>query len=133
MIMLYDGLVVIALLMLTTILAMALGMENRTAGKDPIYTAGLMLVWFSYLAWCWRNGGMTLGMRAWKARIISDENTIPRWSQCIIRFLVSLLSAATAGLGFIWSVFRKDRRTWHDLVSRTHLQRTEPVRRSGGE
>lgn len=119
--MLYDGLVIIALLMLFTAIAMLLGMEDRTAGKDPAYTAGLLFVWFMYLGWCWRWGGMTLGMRAWKVRIENVDGECPGWRQCAVRFLVSWLSAGVAGIGFAWSLFRADRQTWHDLASNTRL------------
>lgn len=123
MIMVYDGLVVIALLMFVTTLAMLLGMENRTAAKDPIYTAGLVIVWFLYLGWCWRKGGMTLGMRAWRVRIENSEGECPGWGQNLVRFLVSILSATLVGIGFFWSLFRSDRKTWHDLASKTRLLR----------
>jgi uncharacterized RDD family membrane protein YckC len=121
LVMLYDGLVVIAILMLATAVAMLLGMENRIAGKDPLYTLGLLLVWFAYLGWCWSRGGMTMGMRAWKVRIETDAGARPGWGLCAIRFLVSWLSAAVAGAGFAWSLFRSDRKTWHDLASKTRL------------
>jgi len=121
LVMLYDGLVIIALLMLATAIAMLLGMENRTAGKDPLYTAGLLVVWFLYQGWCWRKGGLTVGMRAWKVRIENTDGECPDWSQCAVRFLVSWLSAAVAGIGFAWSLFRADRKTWHDLASNTRL------------
>ena len=123
LIMLYDSLVVIALMMFATAVAMALGMKNRTAAIDPPYTAGLLVVWFLYLGWCWRYGGMTLGMRAWKVRIQNREGHSPGWAQCLVRFVVALLSAAAGGLGFIWSWFRSDRQTWHDLASHTRLLR----------
>lgn len=119
--MLYDGLAIIALLMLVTAAAMLLGMENRTAGKDPVYSAGLLVVWFAYLGWCWSRGGMTLGMRAWKVRIENANGDCPGWGQCAVRFMVSWLSAGAAGMGFAWSLFRSDRKTWHDLASNTRL------------
>jgi uncharacterized RDD family membrane protein YckC len=132
-IMLYDSLAIIALLMLVTAVAMLLGMENQTAGKDPLYSSGLLLVWFFYLAWCWRNGGMTLGMRAWRVNIESDYGDRPGWGQCAIRFLVSGLSALAGGLGFLWSLFRSDRQTWHDLASNTQLYYQPKIKLTGAE
>jgi uncharacterized RDD family membrane protein YckC len=64
---------------------------------------------------------MTLGMRAWKVRIVNDKGESPGWGPCAIRFLVSWLSAGIAGIGFAWSLFRSDRKTWHDLASKTCL------------
>jgi len=123
LVMIYDGIVVIALLMLATAFAMLVGMSNNTAMKDPVYTAGLIMIWFLYLGWCWHKGGMTLGMRAWRVCIKDEAGNNPGWSRCALRFLVSMCSAACAGLGFAWSVLETDRRTWHDMASRTRLLR----------
>jgi uncharacterized RDD family membrane protein YckC len=41
----------------------------------------------------------------------------------MLRFLVSIASALVAGLGFAWSLFNKQGKTWHDLASRTRLVR----------
>lgn len=132
-IMLYDSLAVVAILILATGAAMLLGMDNRTAGKDPAFTLGLLLTWFLYLGWCWNRIGMTLGMRAWRVEIQAEDDGRPGWGQCVIRFLVSLVSAGVAGLGFLLCLFRKDRQTWHDRASRTRLVFRPKIKRSAGE
>ena len=123
LIMMYDAVVVIALLMAATAVAMLFGMANNTAVKDPAYTMYLFMIWFLYLGWCWHKGGMTLGMRAWRVCIRNEADKPPGWGQCLLRFLVSFLSAACAGLGFAWSLFENRQRTWHDMASRTRLLR----------
>jgi uncharacterized RDD family membrane protein YckC len=122
-IMVYDGVVVISLLMLATLLAMMAGFGGQTAMKDPFFTFYLASVWFLYLAWCWRKGGMTVGMRAWRVRIENRDGRNPGWGAIALRFLVSLVSAGLAGLGFLWSLFDADKRTWHDMISATRLVR----------
>jgi uncharacterized RDD family membrane protein YckC len=119
----YDGIVVISLLMLATMLAMLAGFGGRTAMKDPIYTGYLLAVWFLYLAWCWHKGGMTVGMRAWRVKIENRNGHRPGWGMSALRFLVSLVSAALAGLGFLWALLDADKRTWHDILSGTRLVR----------
>jgi len=124
--MFYDAVAVLALLLLATALAMLAGFREVTALRDPLFTAWLLLVWFLYLGLCWRGGGMTVGMRAWRIVIENDAGARPGWGACLLRFAVSLLSAAAAGLGFAWALLRRDRRTWHDLASGTRLWRREP-------
>jgi uncharacterized RDD family membrane protein YckC len=126
LVMLYDAVAVIALLMLATALALLVRPQGATAMRDPGYTAYLLLVWFAYLAWCWRSGGMTLGMRAWKVRIVDEAGQQPTWLACAIRFGVSLLSAAVLGAGFAWIAIDEKKRAWHDRVSRTKLIRFTP-------
>lgn len=119
--MVYDGLAVVALLLLATSAAMLAGFREVMAGRDFLFTAWLFLVWFVYLAWCWRGGGMTIGMRAWRVSIERADGGRPGWGQCLVRFVVSLLSAGLLGVGFAWSIFDSKGLTWHDLASRTRL------------
>ena len=112
-----------ALLMLATMLAMFAGFGGRTAMKDPVYTAYLFSIWFFYLTWCWHQGGMTVGMRAWRVRIEDKNGNRPGWGQCTIRFFAALLSAAAAGIGFAWALVDSQNRTWHDILSSTRLIR----------
>lgn len=121
--MLYDSVVVVALLLAATALALMAGWGNVTAGQDPAFTAYLLLTWFAYLAWCWTRGGMTLGMRVWGVRIERENGTAPGWGDSVLRFAVSMVSAACAGVGFWWSLFESRGRTWHDLASGTRLLR----------
>jgi uncharacterized RDD family membrane protein YckC len=52
---------------------------------------------------------------------IVDAKTqaLPTKKQCIIRFLVSLLSGIPPFLGIVWMLFNKQRQTWHDLAAGT--------------
>lgn len=123
LVMAYDAAAIVALLMLVTALIMLAGFRELSAVRDPLYAAVLFSTWFLYLGWCWRHGGMTLGMRAWKVRVESLRGESPGWGACLLRFAVSLLSAAAAGLGFLWSLFDPQRRCWHDIASGTRLLR----------
>jgi uncharacterized RDD family membrane protein YckC len=122
--MLYDTAAVIALLMAATALAMLAGFRELSVLGDPLYALYLLAVWFGYLGWCWRRGGMTLGMRAWRVRIEREDGTRPGWGLCLARFLLSLLSAAAAGAGFLWSLFDRQKRCWHDSLTGTRLLRS---------
>jgi uncharacterized RDD family membrane protein YckC len=119
----YDFTIVISLLILATMLAMLAGFGGRTAMKDPVYTVYLLSIWFFYLAWCWHQGGMTVGMRAWRVKIEDENGNRPGWGRSTIRFLASLLSAAATGIGFAWALVDSRNRTWHDILSGTRLIR----------
>lgn len=122
-IIIYDGVIIISLLMLAALLAIFVGFGGQTALKDPVYTLYLLSVWFFYLTWCWHKGGMTVGMRAWRVRIEDGNGNRPGWGRSSTRFLASLLSAATAGAGFLWLLADSGKRTWHDMLSGTRLVR----------
>ena len=123
LIMLYDAMVIVALMMLATAFVLIFRVENLTAGKDPLYTFCLLAVWFVYLAWCWQHGGMTLGMRAWRVKLVTDDGGTFGWARSACRFGVSLLSGLLLGAGFIWSLFDRGHRSWHDRLSHSRLVR----------
>lgn len=123
LVMAYDAVAIIALMMALTALTLATPLGQQTVLIDPLPTLLLMVTWFLYLAWCWRSGGLTLGMRAWSVRLEFEGAGPPGWGRCLLRFGVSLASAAALGLGFAWSLFDSQKRAWHDIVSRSLLVR----------
>jgi uncharacterized RDD family membrane protein YckC len=117
----YDGVIVLALLLLAGLVTLPLGSGSHQALKDPVFTLYLLSVWFLYLGWCWRRAGMTLGMRAWGVRLVTANGQPPGWGACLLRLAVALLGAAALGLGFLWSVPDPLKRGWHDRASGTRL------------
>ena len=81
----------------------------------------LLGVSFLFFGWFWVHGGQTLGMRAWRIRLVTAAGGRPAWRHALIRFPAALLSLAPLGLGFCWSLVDSRRRTWHDILSRTRL------------
>ncbi|MDZ4728660.1 MAG: RDD family protein [Xanthomonadales bacterium] len=135
LVMLYDAVIVFAVLMVAGAIALHLPFNNQSAGKDLAYTLYLLLAWFLYVAWCWRHGGMTLGMRAWKVRVVSDSGSDsgsdraqqPSWRQCGLRFISAWLSAVPAGMGYWWMLIDHQQLSWHDRLSKTRLLYFKPV------
>jgi uncharacterized RDD family membrane protein YckC len=127
--MLYDGLVLLALLILAAAVALPFGDVDKTAFKDLWYTLWLLAVCFAYLGGCWRYGGMTMGMRAWRIRLISSNDLAVSWPGCLLRFLVGLVSLGLLGLGIFWALVDSRNRGWHDLAARTLLIRLNVVKR----
>ncbi len=88
----------------------------------------LLIICFGYFGWCWCRGGQTLGMRAWKIRLvpINPEQDTVHLRQAWIRFLASLLSWAMLGAGFLLALFHSQRFSLHDILSGTKLVRIRP-------
>ncbi len=78
---------------------------------------------YAYFLLSWGRGGQTLGMRAWRMRVLDEHGRAPPLGALHLRFLVAGLSWLPAGLGYLWSLFDPQRRTWHDMASRTVLVR----------
>lgn len=71
----------------------------------------------------WMLHGQTLGMRAWRIRLVAADGGAPTWGRCLARLAVALLSWGCLGLGIWWAWLRADRLAWHDLASGTRLER----------
>ncbi len=71
----------------------------------------------------WKRGGQTIGMRAWRLRVVSADAGTASTGALWLRFAVGCLALAAGGLGFWWAWIDRDGLTWHDRASRTRLLR----------
>jgi len=116
--MFYDALIVVALRMMTlTILVVA----TNHAAVGPAVQSLLFVELFAYFTYFWVWRGQTIGMLAWDLRLENDGDTPLRLSQALLRFVGALLSFATLGVGYVWMYIDPDRRTWPDMLSRSHV------------
>ena len=76
---------------------------------------------FLFYLWFWTHGGQTLGMRAWRIRLVDAAGEPVNAKAALRRSLFALLSWAPAGLGFVWILFDAQRNSWHDRLSDTYL------------
>jgi uncharacterized RDD family membrane protein YckC len=116
--MIYDGLLLIAIWMLAAMLVVIPASDSIRPG-NPAFQAYLLIIAWTYFAICWR-GGQTLGMKAWRIRIVGPDQPIS-WLATAVRFGVAIASLLCFGLGLWWSLFHPNKATWHDLASGTRL------------
>ena len=127
--MVYDGIILLGLLMLASAIALPVGDLEKTAFRDFWFTLWLFVVCFAYLGACWRYAGMTVGMRAWRVKLVSTNGQPISWSSCLLRFIVGIISSATLGLGILWALFDRQKRGWHDVAANTLLIRLDKTGR----
>lgn len=117
----YDSLLLLAVLFLATAVALPINGGQAFDSGQFFYPAYLLLVSLIFFAWFWCHGGQTLGMRAWKIQLVTNDGEPVEWHAATIRFLSAILSWACCGLGFLWSLLDRDRLCWHDKLSSTRL------------
>ena len=88
---------------------------------EPWFQAWLALVAWFYLAVSWTRGGQTLGMRAWRCRLVTEQGGPVGWGPTVARFAAALVSWAPLGLGFWWAIADPHRRCWHNRWSGTRI------------
>lgn len=126
----YDLFILVAISMAYSALAtvtmvQVLGTPNagdyRPMQDGIWFQAGWVVVIICFYWFFWARAGQTVGMRAWRLKIVNDDNSLPKHWQIWVRMLVSPLSLAAFGLGYWWGFFRKDRCTLQDLASKTRV------------
>lgn len=128
----YDSLLLIALWMAVSALVLALSGGWLAEPNRPLWLVyalrvPIALVTGLFFAGFWTHGGQTLGMRAWRLRLISSDYAgRVSWKQALIRLVAACLSAGALGLGFFWVLIDRQQRSWHDHVSGTHLILLKP-------
>jgi uncharacterized RDD family membrane protein YckC len=60
-------------------------------------------------------------MQSWRLQLETTAGGAIIFTSANIRFFAAMVSWLPAGLGFLWSLWDKDRLTWHDRLSRTHI------------
>jgi uncharacterized RDD family membrane protein YckC len=121
----YDLLLLTSVLLFAAAIAVAVnalvtGGQAITAG-NPFFFAYLVAVSFLFYGWFWTHGGQTLGMRAWKVLLLSDNHQQISWQQVFLRFIVAIPSWFVFGIGFWATWLGNNHQSWPDLTSHTHL------------
>jgi uncharacterized RDD family membrane protein YckC len=120
--MLYDGLLVLALMMFATVpFVIVRGGESVEPG-DPYYRLAMLIIAWLFFAGFWSRSGRTLGLQAWRLRIETSAGERPGFGVASLRFLAALISWLPLGLGFWWQLWDKDALSWHDRLSGTRLR-----------
>jgi uncharacterized RDD family membrane protein YckC len=120
--MLYDSLLLVAVLFIGALPALWLLGGGQLGGWHRLLFQGYLLaLGYLFFGWFWVHGGQTLGMRSWRLRLIRDDARPLGWGLALVRYLMALFSWLCLGLGFLWIIIDREKRTWHDRFSGTRL------------
>ena len=115
----YDLLLVMSIWLIAGFVALPISGEVEPG--NVYYTSYLFFVTFVFFAWFWVRGGATLGMRAWRLRVIQPDGRNITVPQAMLRFVVAFFSWLFVGLGFLWVLVDREKCTWHDRLSGTRV------------
>jgi len=139
----YDAFLLAAL---WTIATMAL---TLVAPDHPIVLRLVMFcVGFAFFGWFWTHGGQTLGMRAWRVRVVRQDGAALVATIALLRYLAGLapimlalycvsiagwIAAPIALAGFVPCWLDPRRRALHDLVAGTQLVSAQGAQTQHGD
>jgi uncharacterized RDD family membrane protein YckC len=128
---LYDTLLVLPLIMLNVAIALGLygallkltGGPLETLSLNPYLVRAIgFLTCIGFFSAFWLKSGQTLGMQAWRIKLVrSSDGETATGGQALLRCIGAALSAACLGLGYLWCLVDRNRRSWHDYLSGTEL------------
>lgn len=117
----YDALLVIPLLMVATIPTLLIDdFESREALHYP-FLLWQVLVAASYFVWNWIRGGQTLGMKAWRLRLLSAEGGPVEVADAVTRFFAAIPAWLPLGAGVLWMYVDRDGATLQGRLSSTRV------------
>lgn len=100
------------------------GVIGRIVGGTGSNAAGIesgvsFVVGLLYYTWGF-GSGQTIGCRVLSLKIV-DQNTggVPGYGKGLIRYIMSIVSAAVILLGYLWAIWDKKKQTWHDKAAGT--------------
>ncbi len=123
--MIYDALLVIALVFV--VYGVALGaVVQLSDGEQEVIGPQLgqgLIVLSVYGFFCafWLQDGQTLGMQAWRIKLVRSDGGKVGLGSALLRCLGATLSAGCLGLGYLWKLVDRNQRYWHDYLSGTRL------------
>jgi len=126
---LYDAFLVAAIWMsLGFVLQIIFGtdtsqLEDGRVVVAPLFGYLVFLMMVSSAAtfyiWFWRRTGQTLGMIAWRIKVLSLDNIQISIKQGLIRFFAAWPAFWIGGIGYLWMYIDKNGDALHEKISRS--------------
>lgn len=120
----YDLLLLIGVIASFTLLAVLVRGGAIAAGSLWFQLALLAIV-AAFFCGFWTHGGQTLGMRAWRIRVMNQDGSPLSWARALARFAAGALALLPLGMGLWWGRFDPQRRGWHDRLTGTRVVRVQ--------
>ena len=127
----YDSLLVIALVFLAGFVNLGIQMaifgeaelrsmiESGHSLDGPPFYLVLVILIYGFFGFFWTRSGQTLGMQAWRLRILDNNQQLISPKQSIVRFVVAVPALLLVGMGIFWVRFDRKSRSWQDIASAT--------------
>ena len=123
----YDSLLIAAIVLVLSLLLVFINGGYPDSGSFLSFIQFFILVvtgpiFYSYF-WI-VNKGQTTGMQAWKIKLVTMDETELNIKKTMLRCLISTISFAFIGLGYLWILYDKDDLSWSDILTKTKVIKT---------
>jgi len=128
---LYDGLIVGAIWMLIGFvvqLVVGLDTSELVDGRvqtDPLLGNILFTLMVAscagFFLWFWTRSGQTVGMLAWRIKVVDRDGGLVSLRQAAVRWLLAWPAFILLGLGYLWLLVDAEGDALHDKISGTRI------------
>ena len=137
--MLYDTFLVLPLIMaavalfmgLRTLLGIGPAADGTVRLNAQVVQLIALLTVMAFFSWFWLKNSQTLGMQAWRIKLVRTDGGQPSAGQIMLRCFGAIASVACLGLGYLWCLVDRNKRYWHDYISSTELVLLPKKQRGG--
>lgn len=123
----YDSVLLFAMLLLA-VAVVVMPYQGLTGQPFPqhgwiyrLHQIYLLCVIVGFYSFFWIRGGQTLGMRAWRFRLVRDDGRKLTLTGALKRLTWALLTLVPAGIGLLWMLVDSERLSLYDRLSNTRL------------
>ena len=123
----YDSLLIGAIVLVLSLLLVFVHGGYPGSGSFLSFIQLFILVFTGpiFYSYFWiANKGQTTGMQAWKIKLVSMDETELNIKQTMLRCLISTISFACFGMGYLWILYDKDNLSWSDILTKTKVIKT---------
>jgi uncharacterized RDD family membrane protein YckC len=152
---LYDGLLLLGIWMAALLSDVLIRGVLDAPRSWPLLRIYLFAIGLLFFGWFWTHGGQTLGMRAWRLRVVREDGRPLTWLTAAVRFtvmlscwaavmiplfarlphlrempntaIVALSAAALSAIGLIVMLIDRHRRAPHDWLSGCVMIEQQPL------
>lgn len=117
----YDAIAVIAIVFFACFIPILFSGDVIEPG-NALFLMYILAIIFFYFAVCWQKG-KTLGMQVWKLEIKKFDGGSLTKADSLFRFAAAAISLGTMGIGYAPALWRADKLTWQDILSKTYIRK----------
>lgn len=117
----YEALTVIALSLTFSALFLWLAGDATHGFKRGLLQLFLWVAIGVYYMRCWLKSGQTLAMQAWRLKLVGRDAGLLTFRMALMRYVLVTISLMSVGIGFLWSLFDRDRLFLHDRLLKNRI------------
>lgn len=118
---LYDSIILLALSFVLAMCAIIANGGESIPPNNVLFQTLLVISWLIFYCYFFTQGGQTIGMRAWKIRLLRSDGQNLTLKDALIRCMLGALGCIFLGLGYLWILVDGQRRALHDIASNTQV------------